>query len=134
MKRRRPPKENKNLLGLCREGRTEDNKNSDSILSVLQCFSPGDLPPPRSHHSVYLLQAQLGCHPLPPPCLSFAPWIVEYWPLWDTSFQLQHCHQPAVHHSLPPASLLQGSSFLSSQDQEVRSVLQPKIFYRASKC
>lgn len=124
------------MLGLCREGRTENEKNSNYFLlspcSSVMLFAwrasatqgPPSCPPPASTLSHQLL---------PPPCLGFAPWLVEYCPLWDTSSQLEYRSQPAAHRSLPPAFLFQASSFLPSQDQRVRSVLQSKTFCRASK-
>lgn len=123
------------MLGPCREGRTTRKAVTPFcyLLAALRCWLPGELPPPRTHHPVHLLQAPLSHHLLPWPCLGFAPWIVDYRPLWDTSSQLKHSRQPAVRCSLPPAFLLQVSSLLPSQDQGVRSVLQPKAFCRASK-
>ena len=134
--RKEIPKPTKPYLGSAGRGGRRMTKTVTLfcyLLAALRCCLAGELPPPRSHHPVHLLQAPLSCHPLPPPCLGFAPRKVEYWPLWDTSSQLKHCCQPAVHGSLPPAILLQASSFLPSQEQGVRSVLQPKTFCRASE-
>lgn len=117
------------MLGPCREGRTEDDKISNSFLlspcSTEMLFTwrasttqePPCCPPPAS-------SPELSSLPLP--CLGFAPQIVEYRPLWDTSSQLKHHHQPAVHRSLPPAFHLQASPFLASQEHESDPCCNPR--------
>jgi len=105
MKGRRPPKPIKSHLASAGSGgqrMTKPVTPFSYVPAALRCCLPGELPPPRTHHPVHLLQALLSHHPLLLPHLGFVPRVVEYWPLWDTLYQLEHRHQLAVHHSLPP--------------------------------